>query len=87
MKTAIERQQETVARLKQSPCQCLEYHPKQGTDIYNEYLNEYQQWKNASTKLKGNVDKHWILIWLLASQSCPFIKSERKANDTTSNNK
>ena len=76
MNTQIQKQRETVERMKQSPCQCLEYHPKAGTDIYNEYLKEWQDWRNLSAKAKGNVDKDWILVWLLASQNCPFIKEE-----------
>ena len=75
MKTTVEKQQETVARIKQSPCQCLEYHPKYGTDIYNEYMNEYM--KSRSDK-NSNVDKTWIFVWLLKSQECPWIKEERE---------
>ena len=80
MKTVIERQQEAVQRMKQSPCQCLTYHPKVGTDIYKEYLKEWQDWRNLPAKQKGSVSKDWILIWLLASQSCPYIQEEGKDN-------
>ena len=76
MKSAIEKQKETVARMKQSPCQCLEYHPKVGTEIYSDYLKEWQTWRNLSPKNKGTVSKDWILVWLLASQSCPYIREE-----------
>ena len=78
MVTQLEKQQDAVRRMKQSPCQCLEYHPKKDTEIYNEMMNEYKAWRNSSRKVQGTVDKTWILIHLLASQSCPFIKEEGK---------
>ena len=78
MVTQLEKQQDAVRRMKQSPCQCLEYHPKKGTEIYNEMMNEYKAWRNSPRKVQGTVDKTWILIHLLASQSCPFIKEEGK---------
>lgn len=83
MITVAEKQQETVRKMKQSPCQCLVYHPAIDTDIYNEYMDEYWAWRRNN---KSNVDKTWILVWLLASQNCPY-QNEGKANDTTSNNK
>ena len=86
MKTQIEKQKEAVARMKQSPCQCLEYHPKVGTDIYNQYLKEWQERRNLSNKAKGSVDKNWIMVWLLASQSCPYIR-EAEAKVNKRNNK
>jgi hypothetical protein len=76
MKTQVEKQQETVARMKQSPCQCFEYHPKLGTEIYNEMLKEWRDWRNAPRKNQGSVDKNWILVHLIASQSCPDIRKE-----------
>jgi hypothetical protein len=78
MQTEIEKQKDAVARMAQSPCRCLAYHPKAGTDIYNEYLKEWQDWRNLSAKARGNVGKDWILVWLLASQRCPFIQEEGK---------
>ena len=73
MKTVVERQQETVARMKQSPCQCWEYHPKLGTDIYKQYMKEYFDWRKNK---QSNVDKTWIFVWLMASQNCPYIREE-----------
>jgi hypothetical protein len=81
MKTQVEKQQETVARMKQSPCQCLEYHPKLGTEIYAELLKEWQTWRNLPNKFKGTVSKDWILIHLIASQNCPYIQEEGKINE------
>lgn len=81
MSSVKERQEKVVARMKQSPCQCLTYHPKLGTEIYMEYLEEWRVWRNLPRKLKGNSDKDWILIWLAASQSCPWIVDERKSNE------
>lgn len=77
MITQIERQQNAVRRMKQSPCQCLEYHPKIGTEIYKELLDEYLQWRQSK---RHNVDKTWILVLLLASHNCPYIREERQGN-------
>lgn len=80
MKTEIEKQQETVARMEQSPCQCLIYHVKPGTERYSELLKEWQEWREISRKFKGNTDKQWILFYLLSSQNCPDIKEEQNGN-------
>jgi prephenate dehydrogenase len=80
MNEQIQKQKDTVARMKQSPCECLEYHPMFGTDIYNEYLNEWKTWRQSSYKVKGLVDKDWIFLWLLSSQDCPYIKELKTAS-------
>lgn len=78
MLTEIQKQEEAVRIMKESPCQCLEYHPKVGTTRYNELLNEWKTWRSLSNKQKGKSDKDWIIIYLLASQNCPYIKEEGK---------
>lgn len=75
MKTAVDRQQESVSRIKQSPCQCLVYHPKFGTEIYNELMTEYVEWRSIKPS-KTSVDKTWIIVHLLSSQNCPYIKEQ-----------
>ena len=80
MKSTIEKQQEAVARMKESPCQCLEYHPKFGTTIYNNLMSEYNEWRKIKPS-KTSVDKTWILIHLLSSQNCPYIRDERKGTN------
>lgn len=88
MKTQAEEQQEIVSRMAQSPCQCMVYHPKLGTEIYAEWFKEWQDWRNAPRKSKGNVDKDWILVYLIQSQDCPDIRKEResKYGTTDTNN-
>jgi len=72
MLTRVEKQQEAVRRMKESPCQCLEYHPMRGTTIYNEMLEEWKRWRTLSPH-KTSVDKNWIFVHLMKSQNCPFI--------------
>lgn len=74
-KSTRERQEDTVRRMKQSPCQCMIYHPKFGTEIYNELFDEYMAWRKMSPH-RCSVDKTWIIAHLMTSQDCPFIKSE-----------
>lgn len=72
----VKKQQEAVTRNEESPCQCLVYHPKVGSQDYNALLEDWLTWRKLSLKLKGTVDKDWLLMYLVASQNCPYQREE-----------
>ena len=67
--TQLEKQQDTVRRMNQSPCQCLVYHPAPNTE---DFENLYKEWIGNGSKISSNSreSRNALLAQLIAS--CPY---------------